>query len=99
MNEAVRILHFADLHIGMENYGRLDPETGLNRRVVDFLERLDQVVDYAIEHAADLVIFAGMHSAPAIPILPISANSRNVPAACRMRTFPQYCSSGTTMSR
>ncbi|MBN1876678.1 MAG: exonuclease SbcCD subunit D [Anaerolineae bacterium] len=59
MREPIRILHFADLHIGMENYGRLDPETGLNRRVVDFLDRLDDVVAYAIEHEADLVLFAG----------------------------------------
>jgi exonuclease SbcD len=59
MTQPIRILHFADLHIGMENYGRLDPDTGLNRRVVDFLERLDTVVAYAIEHEADLVLFAG----------------------------------------
>ena len=59
MTEPIRILHFADLHIGMENYGRLDAATGLNRRVVDFLERLDMVVDYAISHEADLVLFAG----------------------------------------
>ena len=59
MKEALRILHFADLHIGMENYGRLDSETGLNQRVVDFLTRLDTVVDYAKDHDADLVIFAG----------------------------------------
>ncbi len=25
MTEPIRILHFADLHVGMENYGRLDP--------------------------------------------------------------------------
>ena len=59
MTEPIRILHFADVHIGMENYGRLDPATGLNRRVVDFLDRLDEVVDYAIAHEADLVLFAG----------------------------------------
>ncbi len=59
MAEPIRILHFADLHIGMENYGRLDPESGLNRRVADFLERLDTVVAYAIDHAADVVLFAG----------------------------------------
>lgn len=59
MSEAIRIVHFADLHIGMENYGRLDPQSGLNRRVIDFLARLDDVVDYAIEHDADLVLFAG----------------------------------------
>lgn len=59
MRDPIRIVHFADLHIGMENYGRLDPETGLNQRVVDFLDRLDQVVDQAIDHEADLVLFAG----------------------------------------
>jgi exonuclease SbcD len=59
MTEPIRILHFADLHIGMENYGRMDPESGLNRRVADFLERLDTVVAYSIDHEADLVLFAG----------------------------------------
>ncbi len=59
MSDPIRILHFADLHIGMENYGRLDPETGLNLRVVDFLRRLDEVVEYAIAHEADAVLFAG----------------------------------------
>jgi exonuclease SbcD len=43
----------------MENYGRPDPQTGLNTRVADFLRCLDQVVDYAIAQEADLVIFAG----------------------------------------
>ncbi len=55
----IRILHTADLHIGMENYGRLDPETGLNGRVMDFLRRLSEVVDYALENEIDLVLFAG----------------------------------------
>jgi exonuclease SbcD len=59
MTQPIRIVHFADLHIGMENYGRLDPETGLNQRVVDFLDRLDQVVEHAIRREADLVLFAG----------------------------------------
>ncbi|HID88848.1 MAG TPA: exonuclease SbcCD subunit D [Anaerolineae bacterium] len=57
--QRIRLLHFADLHIGVENYGRLDPQTGVNQRVLDFLLRLDEVIDYAIEHEADLVIFAG----------------------------------------
>ncbi len=55
----IRILHFADLHIGMENYGRLDPTTGVNQRVLDFLRRFDELVEYALEHEADLVLFAG----------------------------------------
>ena len=55
----IRLLHFADLHIGMENYGRLDPATGVNGRVLDFLHRFDEVIDYGLEHEVDLVIFAG----------------------------------------
>jgi exonuclease SbcD len=59
MTEAIRLLHFADLHIGMENYGRLDPEIGTSSRVRDFLDRLDEVIDHALENEADLVVFAG----------------------------------------
>ncbi|OGO16618.1 MAG: hypothetical protein A2Y93_16565 [Chloroflexi bacterium RBG_13_68_17] len=55
----MRVLHFADIHVGMENYGRLDPATGTSTRVRDFLARLDEVVDHAIEHQADLAVFAG----------------------------------------
>jgi exonuclease SbcD len=53
------MIHFADLHIGTENYGRLDPATGVNQRVLDFLARLDQMIDYGLEHEVDLVVFAG----------------------------------------
>jgi len=55
----IRLLHFADIHVGMENYGGLDPETGLNRRVLDFLSRFDELIAYGLEHDVDLVIFAG----------------------------------------
>lgn len=55
----IRLLHFADLHIGMENFGQLDPETGVNQRVLDFIQRLRDIVDTALEREADLVIFAG----------------------------------------
>ena len=53
------ILHFADAHIDMANYGRHDPQTGLPIRVVDFLKSLDTIVDAAIDEKVDLVIFAG----------------------------------------
>jgi exonuclease SbcD len=59
MTDPVRVLHFADVHIGMENYGKTDAETGLSSRVVDFLRRMDEMVIYAREHDVDLVIFAG----------------------------------------
>jgi len=55
----MKILHFADLHLGVETYGRLDPATGLSSRLLDFLNALDQVVDYAIENRVDLVLFCG----------------------------------------
>jgi len=57
--EAIRVLHFADLHIGIEAYGQLDPQTGLNRRVVDFLQAFDRIVEHAIQEEADLVLFCG----------------------------------------
>ncbi len=53
------ILHFADAHIDMANYGRHDPETGLPLRVMDFLKSLDTIVDAAIQQEVDLVLFAG----------------------------------------
>ena len=55
----IRLLHFADAHIDIANYGRHNSETGLPIRVMDFLHALDQIVDAAIEEKVDLVIFAG----------------------------------------
>ncbi|MCO6451026.1 MAG: exonuclease SbcCD subunit D, partial [Caldilineales bacterium] len=55
----IRILHFADLHIGMERFGHVDPGTGMNSRVMDFLRRLSDLIEYAIAKEVDLVIFAG----------------------------------------
>jgi exonuclease SbcD len=54
-----KILHFADAHIDMANYGRHDPNTGLPMRVMDFLKSLDIIVDTALDEKVDLVIFAG----------------------------------------
>jgi len=55
----LRILHFSDLHIGVENYGRTDPKTGLSTRLGDFLDSLDQVVEFALNEGVDLVLLAG----------------------------------------
>ncbi|MBE0689135.1 MAG: exonuclease SbcCD subunit D [Anaerolineae bacterium] len=59
MTDPIRVLHFADIHVGMENYGRFDPETGYSSRVRDFLHRLDEIIAYGAEHDVDLIIFAG----------------------------------------
>lgn len=55
----MKVLHFADLHLGVENYGRLDPATGLSSRLQDFLAAFDQLVDFALENKVDLVLFCG----------------------------------------
>ena len=55
----MKLLHFADAHIDMANYGRHDPVTGLPLRVLDFLKSLDTIVDAAISEKVDMVIFAG----------------------------------------
>lgn len=59
MTDPIRVLHFADIHIGMENYGKTDPETGLSTRVRDFLRRMDEMIEYASENQVDLTVFAG----------------------------------------
>lgn len=55
----LKILHFSDAHIDMANHGKRDPRTGLPIRVNDFLKVLDQIIDYAIGHQVDLVLFTG----------------------------------------
>lgn len=55
----MKILHFADLHLGMETYGGVDATTGLSTRLIDVLATLDEVVEYAVKNAVDLVLFCG----------------------------------------
>ena len=55
----VKVLHFADLHLGVENYGRPDPATGLHTRLLDFLRSFDELLEYAMAEPVDLVLFAG----------------------------------------
>jgi exonuclease SbcD len=55
----MKILHFADAHVDMANYGRHDAQSGLPVRVLDFLKSLDIIVETAIAERVDLVLFAG----------------------------------------
>ena len=56
---ALTFLHFADLHLGVENYGRIDPQTGQHSRIGDFSRSLETAFDFAIDEQVDLVVFAG----------------------------------------
>lgn len=55
----IRFIHTADIHFGMENYGKIDPETGIHSRLLDFKKSLDTCISYAIENKVDLFVFSG----------------------------------------
>jgi exonuclease SbcD len=57
--DVMKIIHFADLHLGVETYGHLNPETGMSSRLEDYLNSLDQLVDFALENQVDLALFCG----------------------------------------
>ena len=55
----MKIMHFADAHLGVETYGKVDPETSLNSRLVDFRRSLDFAIEKALEAGVHLALFAG----------------------------------------
>ena len=55
----MKFLHLADVHLGMENYGRIDPSTGLHTRLEDYIKCFSFAIDTALKENVDLVIFAG----------------------------------------
>lgn len=57
---AIAILHLSDIHLGSSfTHGRVNPETGSNTRLDDFVNTLSRCIDRAIEEPADLVLFGG----------------------------------------
>jgi len=56
----IKILHLSDIHMGSSfSHGRLNPETGLNTRLEDFVKTLSRCIDRALEEPVDLVLFGG----------------------------------------
>ena len=55
----MKILHTADIHLGYETHGRLNPETGLNSRLHDFVRSFRFLVDRALAENVDLFLFCG----------------------------------------
>jgi len=55
----IRFIHTADIHFGMENYGRIDPKTGIHTRLLDFERALNACIDHAIAQEVDLFVFSG----------------------------------------
>lgn len=56
---AINFIHTADIHFGMENYGKIDSKTGIHTRLLDFEKALNFCIDYAIDSNADFFVFSG----------------------------------------
>ncbi len=57
---AIKILHLSDIHMGSGfSHGKVNPETGINTRLEDFVKTLSICIDRAINDPADLVLFGG----------------------------------------
>lgn len=56
----VKILHLSDIHMGSGfSHGHINPETGLNTRLEDFVTTLSRCIDRALSEPVDLVLFGG----------------------------------------
>ena len=55
----IRFIHTADVHFGMENYGRIDPKSGIHSRLLDFEKAFNFCIDHAIEQNVDFFLFSG----------------------------------------
>ncbi|MEA5563857.1 exonuclease SbcCD subunit D [Anabaena sp. UHCC 0399] len=56
----IKILHLSDIHMGSGfSHGRINPVTGLNTRLEDFVQTLSLCIDRALTDAVDLVLFGG----------------------------------------
>ncbi|MDJ0649247.1 MAG: exonuclease subunit SbcD [Xenococcaceae cyanobacterium MO_188.B19] len=57
---AIKILHLSDIHMGSGfSHGKVNPETGINTRLEDFVKTLSICIDRAINEPVDLVLFGG----------------------------------------
>ncbi len=55
----ITFIHTADVHFGMENYGRIDPTTGIHTRLLDFERAFSYVIDTALARNIDFFLFTG----------------------------------------
>lgn len=55
----IRFIHTADIHFGVENYGKIDVNTGIHSRLLDFVAAFDACIDRAIAEKVDFFLFAG----------------------------------------
>jgi len=65
----VKLLHTADIHLGVKTYGRRDPDTGLNTRLLDMRRSFEGLVQRALDEEVDAFLFCGdaYHTADPTP--------------------------------
>ena len=55
----MKFFHTADIHFGVENYGKTDPVTGIHSRLLDFKKCFEFAVNAAIEQNVDFFLLCG----------------------------------------
>jgi len=55
----ITFFHAADLHFGIENYGRIDSKTGIHSRLLDFKQSFESCINQAIKENIDFFLFCG----------------------------------------
>ena len=79
----IKFIHTADIHFGMENYGRIDSHTGIHSRLLDFQKAFNFCIDHAIAHNVDFFVFSGDAYKTAHP----SPTQQKLLFNCLMRLF------------
>ena len=60
----IRFIHTADIHFGMENYGHIDPKTGIHTRLLDFEKALKSASIMLLHKKLISFYFPAMHIKP-----------------------------------
>ncbi len=79
----ITFIHTADIHFGMENYGKIDPQTGMHTRLLDFERVLNACIDRALEEQVDFFLFCGDAYKTATP----SPTQQRLLFQCFLRLF------------
>lgn len=84
--KTVRFVHTADIHFGMENYGKIDSKTGIHTRLLDFQNAFNICIDNAINQNVDFFLFAGDAYKTATP----SPTQQKLFIECLLRLFKAH---------
>lgn len=55
----MRLFHVSDTHLGYSAFARLDPNSGINQREVDFYDSFERFVDFSLKEMPDIILHTG----------------------------------------